>query len=166
MFHRIDVPTESPGQCKLCGSGDKPWYLDLNVKERMYGHVYYCSDCIADMLAVAQLDTEVAKRDATILAMTTTVNELTATIAERDNALRFIARTKFFASVSTTDPNPQDVGNVAGASEVAARSDSQHGEFVSLSGTESDESSSIEGLADVPSSGRKSGRKSHLAVEF
>lgn len=117
MFTRESVLTEMPGCCKLCGAGDKPWYLDMHVKERMYGHIYYCSDCIADMLSVAQLDSEVEKRDQTILALNTTIDELTATVAERDHALSFIARTKFFATVDPIS-DPVEVSNdVAGGEE-------------------------------------------------
>lgn len=117
MFTRIEVLTELPGCCKLCGSGDKPWYLDTNVIERMYGHVYYCSDCIADMLSVAQLDSEVEKRDQEINNLKTTIAEMTATIAERDHALSFIARTKFFATVDSVPSIEVPVQNVARGKE-------------------------------------------------
>lgn len=145
MFTRETVLTEMPGCCKLCGAGDKPWYLDLHVKERMYGHIYYCSDCIADMLSVAQLDSEVEKREQIILDQSKTIAELTATVAERDHALSFIARTKFFATVDPMPSAELPIQHVEGGKEA-----DQFGE-----GTPS-EPSNDEGMAVVSNAKSKS----------
>ena len=47
----VDVAALTPGICRICGgSTDRDYFLDMEMIEDFYGHVYYCNYCV-DQLA-------------------------------------------------------------------------------------------------------------------
>jgi len=52
MFQVVESPIALPGQCFLCGSGDKSPYIDWGVSIEFHGALYTCFECTG---AVASL---------------------------------------------------------------------------------------------------------------
>jgi hypothetical protein len=46
MFQKIDTLIASPGCCFLCGSGNKPPYVDFGTSIDYYGAVVLCHECM------------------------------------------------------------------------------------------------------------------------
>lgn len=51
-FNVVATPTALPGQCRVCGSANKEWYLDTGYSEEFVGAIYYCNECIAHIARV------------------------------------------------------------------------------------------------------------------
>jgi hypothetical protein len=45
MFQVVEYPVALPGQCYLCGSGDKSPYIDWGVSIDYHGALYTCFEC-------------------------------------------------------------------------------------------------------------------------
>ena len=99
MFERVTTLTNLPGQCKLCGAADKEWYLDTGSYEQFYGAIYYCCECISEMLITTQQDSEVAKLGLKISLLNAVIEKLHADVKERDDALKFIINSEFTATL-------------------------------------------------------------------
>lgn len=52
----LDAPIMSPGVCCLCGSagGDHRKFIDFGKQLDWYGNVYFCSECIREVLTVLE----------------------------------------------------------------------------------------------------------------
>lgn len=155
-FQKVTSLTALPGECRVCGSSSKEWYLDTSHSEEFYGAVVYCCDCVAHMAQVCGFITPAQKAalDAAYEAMenrlTTTQMEL-ETLKEFKDGFINLARDLGYRSAA--DP---DAGLVAGFLEtVVPRKEAIEGEGTGLgSGTGTTlESSDDEGVGELRSDG-------------
>jgi alkylhydroperoxidase family enzyme len=53
-MYLVEVAARSPGHCRLCGgASDREFFMDMEMIEDFFGHVYYCNYCVDQMAKIA-----------------------------------------------------------------------------------------------------------------
>ena len=156
MFQLVDVPLALPGSCYLCGSGDKPPYIDWGVSIEFHGALYTCSECtgaVASLLGFVPRHThnEVIKTLANL-------NAENAGLVRQNLALREAVENLVVANESVVSSDDLSSTSVADAEPILLASDKTDAEesrssteFLDSGTRASDESSDDERVDELHS---------------
>lgn len=164
----VETPQALPGQCKFCGHSDRKLYLDTGMHEEFYGAWFICDECVTYIASLfgfidperARLIQDESARVVTEnISLVTEVNALRMALREITSTMEPVeelhAGSVDFSysdgSFSYSDPAESDDVAAGELSESEQQLDSGEGTF--------DESSHVEGLADLRSTPSESGNE-------